>query len=830
MFARVLKIFGIVALCAIFIFAAVEIWVYRNREKIFRSVQEIVNENLNGNLEIGDFKFRPFYGGLGLNFTLSKVRLTDSLYQKHNKPFLEAELLHVALDLKGFYKGNIRVKNLVLQDGSLNMFTMRDGYSNLTIFQSGNKKKKDKKEGNGDILDKLGNLRFINFSVAFADSVKKKYYGALFHDATNIITLTDTTTNASFAGSVLFKGLTFKPEKGGFLVNQETNIALALAYDSDEKKLNIHPSILESATRDKIGITGDFDFSDTIRNFSMNFTANKIAVKDAVPLLTKRLRNQIDSLGIQAKVDTKVKVIGQLASQNKARVDVEFETDTFNYELPVGVLRNLKAAGKFTNQADTTRVPEIWNSTLIAPKVTGLFEKIPFTFKFSVKNFENPRAVLDGRVDADSTNLGALLDETRYKFKSGTAKIDFHFNGSLKNFYNSAKDRFDGKIIGKASLNNIAMDYVPRKVKLSRINGDFTFNEKAVVFKDLHFHDGHNMLYLRGQLLDLIPYLFGSPKPLRANVDINIPKWKVTWLESLFAARTNVSTKKRQKLKLADLLDNAIDKMEVVAKLDAKELQYRLFTARDVKGQFTIKENAVSIEYFVMKAFGRGNFRVSGVMDNSGKGQPRLAVSGRVSNADVHSVFSSFDNFGQKTITSDNLKGILNTDFKFEANLNNNVRLIPSSMKGDLHFDLTNGYIIDFEPFMKMKKLIFKKRNFERVKFAPIRNDIRLRGQEIEIAPMEIESNVLTLYLDGIYSFGNKTDINIQIPLSNLKKRDSTYVLDPNNEEKKGGSKIFLRAIDENGEVNIKLAFRRKRDKNKQKDEEPEIDPATIEK
>jgi hypothetical protein len=143
-------------------------------------------------------------------------------------------------------------------------------------------------------------------------------------------------------------------------------------------------------------------------------------------------------------------------------------------------------------------------------------------------------------------------------------------------------------------------------------------------------------------------------------------------------------------------------------------------------------------------------------------------------------------------------------------------------MRGLLRIDLTNGYIINFEPFMKMKKLIFKKRNFERVKFAPIRNDFKLVGQEVEIAPMEIESNVLTLYIDGIYSFGNKTDINIQIPLSNLKKRDSTYVLDPHNPEKKDGSKIFLRAIDENGEVNIKLAFRRKK-KDKSKDDEAEV-------
>jgi hypothetical protein len=830
MFARVLKIFGIVVLCAVFMFAAVEIWVDRNKEKIFRSVQEIVNENLNGNLEIEDFKFRPFYGGLGLNFTLSKVRLTDSLFNSHQKPFLEAELVHVALDLKGFYKGNIKIKNLVLQNGSMNMFTMRNGYSNLTIFRSDDKKDKKSKPGSSNIIEKFGHLRFINFGVSFADSVKNKYYGALFHDATNIVTVTDSSSNASFNGAVLFKGLTFKPEKGGFLINQETTLSLALGFDGDTRKLTIYPSVLESATHDKINIDGKFDFSDTVRNFTMNFSAQKIEVDNALPLLTKKLRNQIDSLGIKARVDTKVNVVGQLSAV-QPRVSVEFETDTFKYELPVGTLRQIKAFGKFTNQADTSKIPDVRNSMLTAPKVTGLFEQIPFSFKFSVKDFRDPRAILDGKIEADSTNLGSLLDPERYVFKRGKAKIDFHFNGSLKHFYNSKQDKFDGKIYGKVSLNNIAVDYPPREVRLSKINGDFNFNEKAVVFQDLHFSDGLNMMYLRGKLVDLIPYLFGSPKPLRATVDINIPKWKLNWLEALFAARTGLPDNRRKKLRLSQLLDKAIDQMEIIAKLDTKELQYRQFTARDVKGEFTIKDNAVGIEYFVMKAFGRGSMRFSGTMDNSAKGKlPHMSVRGKVVNADVHSVFRSFNNFGQKTITSDNLKGILNTDFKFETNLTNNVKLMPGTMRGELSFDLSNGYIINFEPFMKMKRLIFKRRNFEEVKFAPIRNNIRLNGQEIEIAPMEIESNVVTLYLDGVYSFGNKTDINIQIPLSNLKKRDSTYVLDPNNEEKKDGSKIFLRAIDENGEVNIKLAFRRKKEKNKQKDEEVKADSAAIQK
>src|SRR5687768_7705377 len=112
MFQKALKIIGVVALVVALLFGAVEFWVYKNREKLFRRAQEAINENLNGNLEIGDFKFRPFYGGLGLNFTLYDVKLTDTLYNVHHKPFLQAGKIHVALDLKRIFSGDIEVKNL----------------------------------------------------------------------------------------------------------------------------------------------------------------------------------------------------------------------------------------------------------------------------------------------------------------------------------------------------------------------------------------------------------------------------------------------------------------------------------------------------------------------------------------------------------------------------------------------------------------------------------------------------------------------------------------------------------------------------------------------
>jgi hypothetical protein len=818
MFSKIIKAFGVLVLLLLIMFAAVEVWLNRNRDELFRKVQSIVNDNLNGNLEIEDFRFRPFSGGLGLNFTLVNVKLTDSLYAIHKTPFLQAELMHVALDFTGFYKGDIKIRNLVLQNGNLRLFVRKDGYSNLSIFGSKKEKKKDNEPGDKDgLVKKLGNMRFVNFAASFADSVSGKNYGVLFHDASNRITLTDTTSDAHFNGAVFFNGLVFRPEKGGFLMNQETNLDLFVAYDAEKKVLKIRPSTLLSATKDTVGIEGGFNFSDTVARFELNFSANKIAVKNAIPLLNKRVGEQIDSLGLQATVDTRVKIAG-ITTQKPPRVDVHFKTDTFQYVIPVGVLRNMRTEGDYTNQGDTAKLPSVENARLTAHEVKGFFETIPFRFSLVLDNFTNPRATIDGSVRADAQSLDPILDPSRYRFKRGKIDIDFHFNGNLQRFYDPKTDKFDGKLFGKVSIQNVSMDYLPRQIHLQQIKGEFAFNEKALVFPTLSFSDGQNMLFMEGRVIDLIPYLFGSPKSLRALVNVNIPTWRLNWLETLLAPRQNIASKPKKKLKLVDLLDNAIDKIEIVTKLQSKEMKYRHFTGNNVRGEFTVKNNSVRIENFSLSAFGATTVKVSGEMDNSGIGQlPSLKLRGKVTNADVQKVFYAFDNFGQKTITYENLKGKLNTDFSFETRLSNNVKIVPGSMRGLLHFDLYQGYLINFEPLLKIKKLMFKKRNFEKVEFSPIRSDFQLKGQEIEISPMEIESNVITLYIDGIYSFANKTDISIQIPLSNLKKRDSTYVLNPNDQQTKDGSRIYLRAIDENGEVNIKLAFRKKKNKEVEK-------------
>ncbi len=62
-------------------------------------------------------------------------------------------------------------------------------------------------------------------------------------------------------------------------------------------------------------------------------------------LLPKKIAGMLDSIGVKTRVDTRVNVEG-IFSHEPPAVHVVFETDTFQYQLPIGMLREMKAKGR----------------------------------------------------------------------------------------------------------------------------------------------------------------------------------------------------------------------------------------------------------------------------------------------------------------------------------------------------------------------------------------------------------------------------------------------------------------------------------------------------
>lgn len=802
---KALKISAIVIGVLLLLPTAGIFWAYTNQEKIINKAIDAAESSINGKLEIGGFKFKPFGRNPGLTFSFSDIKLTDSLFHKHEKPFCEIKRLDVTFGIETLLNFKISIKNILIEDGSVFIFVRRDSYSNHSIFSSSDTTNKDQ-SANKNPFKKIKSLRFHNLKLTYADSLQEKFYGAVFQQVTGAYQRNNQGWFATLQGPTHVEKLVFNSEKGAFLKDRPIHLFTSVKFSNKDKNLIILPdTYIQLETLERIGISGNIQTGGKGKPLNLDFHTYSIRVPLATSLLADSIASKIDKIGIDTHVSANVSLRGK-TGEKQPWVRVQFKTDTFSYHTPVGTFRNIKSDGEFDNRIDSLHRPGNANSQIKSGRISGYFEKVPVKGNLQLTDLSDPTAKIVLHATMDTTGMNSLLDTERYYATKGKIGLDLSFNGKLRNLYDSTSDKIRGRLLGKVRINDMAITYLPRDIKLDKIDCNVSVSEENLTIHKLDFSDHQNILHIRGNLYRYLHLLLGSSTHAKAKIDIHIPKWKLNWIEFLVGEKSQ--RKDNSSKKFSRLIDQLIGQTEIDASLKAGQLTYFNLKANNVDGHLTMKNNVMTINSLDLDAFG-GKVAIKGTLESPGHTTKyaKLNASGNIKKADVKNILYSFNDFGQKALSSKNVNGQLDLIFRISTHVNPNVSLVPQSMNGFLDLNFQNGQLINFEPFLKIKKIVFKNRPLENVKIAPINKRFELKGQEIKIDKMQIKTNVLTLFLEGQYSFGDKTDLVIQFPLKNLKKREEGDEFRNYDEDLRS---IYLRAVQEENGVNIKLDSRKK--------------------
>jgi hypothetical protein len=256
---------------------------------------------------------------------------------------------------------------------------------------------------------------------------------------------------------------------------------------------------------------------------------------------------------------------------------------------------------------------------------------------------------------------------------------------------------------------------------------------------------------------------------------------------------------------MTDLFDLVYDRLEFDVDVSVDELTFRKFNASHFKGDVRLNNQVLRANPISMQVAGGTmelNFSLKNVFDPVAP----MSAEARISDANIRELFLNFNNFNQKTIYAENLRGTISADVTFSANVDENYKLLAPSMRGSLDCRISNGGLMNFEPMENMSNFLFKKRDFSDVEFAELNSNFSIAGTNMDISRMEIQSTVLSLFLEGRYSFTDSTSLSVQIPLSNLKKRHKDFKPKNIGTHAKAGPSVFLhvyRDRDINSKVKI---------------------------
>jgi hypothetical protein len=300
------------------------------------------------------------------------------------------------------------------------------------------------------------------------------------------------------------------------------------------------------------------------------------------------------------------------------------------------------------------------------------------------------------------------------------------------------------------------------------------------------------------------------PDGVTMDMRINAPIININDLSKIVSRKFPVKEVKKKKstgglAKTAANIDKLLSNGKIAVSINAGQVKYKTFVANNLVAKMKIDEQSWSLEKAAL-THGQGSLNIDATVKEIAKKGFVLNANVEMKNENSERVMREFNNFGLSTPTYKNIKGRLDLKSNISMNMTSSGDFDMSTLSGKAAFSIKNGAIVDFDPIQNISFFLFKNRNMSNVQFAEIKDDIDFNKGTIKVNRMEINSNVIKLFVEGYHS-PTETDFSIQVPLSNLKSRDKDYKPENTGTGSGGGMSVFIRAKSDEKTGKIKISY-----------------------
>jgi hypothetical protein len=775
---------------ALLLIAWIILWTYLslNKKGIAEKIKTELRKKTSATVSIGDIGVSFLHTFPFISLQLSKIVVRDSLWTTHKHDLLTAEKIYIQINPFRFLLGKSPLRKVAVEDGTFYLFTDSSGYSNINIFRKQEKPNEKENEDYPDIA--ANNMEFI---------VEKQLHNKLFD-----LKIYELNTSLKKSNNVLLfdanmnlfvRNMIFNRKNGSYLHEKKvTGNCFAeyslkskiLSFDDITLNIDDHPFLL----------SGKFFTKLNPAPYELAIKTKSFDYKQAVSFLSDNIRKKLNQYNIDKPIDLNATLDGSNPLERSPVIHLTVSSDNSStVTTPFEIFTNCSFDGIFINRVDSTQAPQDENSMLRINHFSGTSENIKLNSDSVIfVNLIQPELTCNIRSTFGLESLNTILESKDIDFGKGTAKLDIVYKGPVE-----SGDSINADINGNISFDSASIKYMPKNFLLSSCSGKLIFQNKDVLIEQLVAHTGSTELKMNGGIKSLMALIDKSPEKLFLDWNIFSPKINLHDFRAFMGKNTNPpstnsSNKKSKRFfsKQVSQMDSLLSSCDVHLLIKANALEYKKFQATNIKAAVVLKNNTIMFDSVFLN-HANGSILLTGFAKNE---EPNNSINIHtvINNVDIDKMLFSFENFGQDAITEKNIRGKLKADVNFLGSMNNNQEIVPGSMDGNIEFSLKNGELINFEPVENISKKVFRNRNFSDIRFAELKDRFDIKGSAIKINRMEIESTVITLFVEGIYDTKKGTDMSIQVPLSNLKARSDDTIPAIRGVNSKTGLSVRLRA------------------------------------
>jgi hypothetical protein len=789
-------------LCLLFLFwAALAVYVELKKDSLLQKARAEIKNRIGGDLQIGQLDISLFRHFPSITLQLTDVSLRDSAWPQHHHDLLQAGNVYVSCSLfQSLLKRRIELSTVFLERGTVYFYTDSTGYSNTYLLKS------RPTDASGDSHSSEASLPAIALSdMRWVDDMQNKHklFDLDIRQLHATITREDRTLFFNVATEITINSFAFNTEKGSFVKGKPLSGRFTVSYNTASKILQTNKATLNIDGHSFV-FSGRFFPTVKPDPFFLTIDADGLLFRQATALLTPKLQQKLDQFDIDKPISVHVQLDAGAADEPEPQIQVHMTLDKGSVLTPTGHFTNASFRGSFTNEWIRGHGREDENSGIRLTAFTGQLENIPLQAdSIDITNLKHPQLACDLHSQFALSILNDLYGSQSLQFRKGSCHMDLRYKGPM-----SENDTAGATVNGHLDVDSGTIVYLPYHFQLTSARGRLLFRDQDMVIEHLEARTGDSKVQIKGVAKNLIVLLDHNAENVSMNILLSASHLNLEDFAALAGPSTAAGgTARRSSQSIfgatADRIDNFLKDGLVHLNLDAADISFQNFAGAHARADVIFQDDEIRLTHMTVQQSSGDLDMTATLKRRPGNANP-LTLASHLKGVDIPKLFTSFDNFGQKAILGRNLRGRMNADVDLSGLLTNKAAIVPNSLKGTVNFSISNGELVDFEPMEKINEKVMKKRDLSQIQFAELQNELDIDSTTVTLHRMEIRSTAFTLYAEGTYDTKTGTDMELQIPLSNLKQRKVDAPLESKGNDSKGGLSVHLRAkTGEDGKLKI---------------------------
>ncbi|WP_281616110.1 AsmA-like C-terminal region-containing protein [Flammeovirga sp. SubArs3] len=659
---KLAKWFGFTLLGVFAILIIGVILFYANRATIKAKVIEAVNQEQNGDLQIGQIGIAPFEDFPNFTLQLDSIvyhekKAAIRTEAEEGRPIAALNKFFVSIDVVALIEGDVKIGAIKLHDGELNLLSYKDSTFNLTNALGIDLTDTTQVEEPADTTTaappafavQLDKFSLKNIKVIAYNGLTEKGIGMQVNKIKTSLTYNENIISNTLNVNVELLGI--KDKEKLMWRNKHLEMKTNLSFDRLQKIINIQKChmAIEGAEFDLDGtvdIPNDLDLDINIKASQkdlniVNLLANG---KMDVEKIKESYSSTLGGLEFDAKITGKSK-----ATLPKVVANVRLDKFTLqSLKTPYGVKDFSFTAS--LNTGDSTDLSQLqFHLDKFNLETTNGYTRGSLDVTNGIKQ---PHIELDWDANLSLESFDDLLTDIPFDSLGGkitfNAKVKYDIDVEKKQFLQTGKN--SQKIYLK--IDDVYVRHVPTGLVPKNINGIFYIWENHLGIKDLSANMAGSDFKFNGNIDNLIFYVLGMDTDIKADVKLQSKHFLVKELLMY------------QDTAAAALADNL----------------------HDIDIDFTLETNSKSLKNYKIVPYGK--LTINNLQTSFDKFQPIHNVSGLMG-------------ITPKALGIDHLKGnIGKSDFYFRGGFDNYDGVIYKDSTIQIHagFDIRSSSmrVVDF--------------------------------------------------------------------------------------------------------------------------------------